>query len=90
VILTYRYRLLPHKSQHRALERLCAAQREMYDAALEERISKPLAVRTHKRPSCGLVIGRDYNSSLNSRRAGVGAWALNVIGCDVRAPGNMC
>jgi putative transposase len=38
VILTYRYRLLPLKSQHRALERLCAAQRELYIAALEERI----------------------------------------------------
>jgi putative transposase len=38
VILTYRYRLLPLKSQHRALERLCAAQREPYNAALEERI----------------------------------------------------
>jgi putative transposase len=38
VILTYRYRLLPLKSQHRALVRLCAAQRELYNAALEERI----------------------------------------------------
>ena len=38
MILTYRYRLLPLKSQHRALERLCGAQRELYNAALEERI----------------------------------------------------
>jgi putative transposase len=38
VILTNRYRLLPLKSQHRALERLCATQRELYNAALEERI----------------------------------------------------
>ena len=38
MILTYRYRLLPLKSQHRALERLCAVQRELYNAALEERI----------------------------------------------------
>jgi putative transposase len=38
VILTYRYRLLPLKSQHRALEKLCAGQRELYNAALEERI----------------------------------------------------
>jgi putative transposase len=37
VILTYRYRLLPLKSQHRALDRLCEAQRELYNAALEER-----------------------------------------------------
>jgi putative transposase len=53
-------------------------------------VPKSLAVRTHQCPSCGLVIGRDYNSSLNIRRAGVGAWAPNVIGCDERAPGNMC
>jgi len=38
VILTHRYRLLPHKSQQRALERLLHAQRELYNAALEERI----------------------------------------------------
>ena len=38
MILTHRYRLLPHKSQHRALERLLHAQRELYNAALEERI----------------------------------------------------
>ena len=38
MILTYRYRLLPLKSQHRALERLCGEQRELYNAALEERI----------------------------------------------------
>src|SRR5437588_1284208 len=38
VILTYRYRLLPLKSQDRVLERLCEAQRELYNAALEERI----------------------------------------------------
>jgi putative transposase len=38
VILTYRYRLLPLKCQHHSLERLCASQRELYNAALEERI----------------------------------------------------
>jgi putative transposase len=38
VILTYRYRLLPLKSQHRVLERLCESQRALYNAALEERI----------------------------------------------------
>jgi putative transposase len=38
VILTYRYRLLPLKNQHRALERLCEDQRLLYNAALEERI----------------------------------------------------
>jgi putative transposase len=45
-----------------------------------ELVPKLLAVRTHACPSCGLVIPRDYNSSLNILRAGIGAWALNVIG----------
>jgi putative transposase len=43
-------------------------------------VPKSLAVRTHKCPFCSLVIHRDYNGSLNVRRAGIGAGALNVIG----------
>lgn len=38
VILTYQYRLLPSKAQHRALEALLESQRQLYNAALEERI----------------------------------------------------
>jgi putative transposase len=38
VILTYRYRLLPTKRQHRVLETILEAQRQLYNAALEERI----------------------------------------------------
>ena len=38
MILTCRYRLLPLKSQHRALERICDGQRVLYNAALQERI----------------------------------------------------
>jgi len=45
-----------------------------------ELVPKSLAVRTHQCPACGLVIHRDYNGSLNIRRAGIGARALNVIG----------
>jgi putative transposase len=45
-----------------------------------ELVSKSLAVRTHACPSCGLVIDRDHNASLNILRAGIGAGALNVIG----------
>jgi putative transposase len=43
-------------------------------------VPKSLAVRTHACPFCSLVIDRDYNSSLNIVRAGIGAGALNVIG----------
>ena len=45
-----------------------------------ELVTKSLAVRTHACTSCGLVLDRDYNASLNILRAGIGARALNVIG----------
>jgi len=38
VILTYQYRLLPSKQQHRELAYLLETQRQLYNAALEERI----------------------------------------------------
>ena len=38
MILTYCYRLLPREAQHRALEAILEGQRQLYNAALEERI----------------------------------------------------
>lgn len=38
MLLSCRYRLLPNRRQHRALERVLESQRELYNAALEERI----------------------------------------------------
>ena len=38
MILTFKYRLLPTKRQHKALAAICEAQRILYNAALEERI----------------------------------------------------
>src|SRR5687768_1778039 len=38
MVLTYRYRVLPAKSQHRALEAILESQRQLYNAALQERI----------------------------------------------------
>lgn len=38
MILTYCYRLLPSKRRHRALEAILESQRQLYNAALEERI----------------------------------------------------
>lgn len=38
MILTYCYRLLPAKLQHRVLEAILEAQRQLYNAALEERM----------------------------------------------------
>ena len=50
MILTFRYRLLPAKRQHRALERILESQRQLYNAALEERIGayrKAAVTRTY-------------------------------------------
>jgi putative transposase len=38
MIVCFRYRLLPRRTQHRALEQILESQRELYNAALEERI----------------------------------------------------
>lgn len=38
MILTFRYRLLPTKRQHRVLEGILEAQRQLYNAGLEERV----------------------------------------------------
>src|SRR5207253_10129985 len=38
MIISYRYRLLPTRRQHRALEQILESQRQLYNAALEERI----------------------------------------------------
>src|SRR5258706_1548385 len=38
MILTYRYRLLPTRTQYRAFEAILESQRQLYNAALEERI----------------------------------------------------
>src|SRR5687768_11850118 len=38
MVVTYRFRLLPTRRQHRALEALLESQRQLYNAALEERI----------------------------------------------------
>jgi putative transposase len=38
-VLTFKYRLLPKKRQHAALARILESQRQLYNAALEERIN---------------------------------------------------
>src|SRR6185503_19355290 len=38
MVICHRYRLLPRRSQHRALARILESQRQLYNAALEERV----------------------------------------------------
>jgi putative transposase len=82
VILTYRYRLLPLKSQHRALERLCAAQRELYNAALEERIDcyrKTGKTRTYIDQCKALTQCRRELADMGALPANLQRWTLKRL-----------
>ena len=72
MIVTYRYRLLPTKRQHRVLEQILESQRQLYNAALEERIDayrKTAVMRTYI----------DQTKALTEwRRSDPEAWALPV------------
>ena len=61
MILTYHYRLLPTKQQHRALEAILESQRQLYNAALEERIDayrKANVTRTYFDQTKALTVWR--------------------------------
>src|SRR5476649_486987 len=78
VILTYRYRLLPTKQQHRALEAILESQRQLYKAALEERIDayrKAHVTRTYFDQSKALTEWRHEESPC--RRASFGSRACH-------------
>jgi putative transposase len=82
VILTYRYRLLPLKSQHRALERLCASQRELYNAALEERIDcyrKTGKPRTYFDQYKALTVCRHELPEMGELPANLQRWTLKRL-----------
>jgi putative transposase len=82
VILSYRYRLLPLKSQHRALERLSAAQRQLYNAALEERIDcyrKTGKTRTYIDQCKALTDCRHALSEMGELPANLQRWRLKRL-----------
>ncbi len=82
MILTYRYRLLPLKSQHRALERLCGEQRELYNAALEERIDcyrKTGKTRTYIDQCKALTQCRREISGMGELPANLQRWTLKRL-----------
>jgi len=82
VILTYRYRLLPLKSQHRALERLCASQRELYNAALEERVDyyrKTKKTRTYIDQCKALTQCRRELADMGALPINVQRWTLKRV-----------
>ncbi len=82
MILTYRYRLLLLKSQYRALERLCASQRELYNAALEERIDsyrKTGKTRTYIDQCKALTECRQELPDMSELPANVQRWTLKRL-----------
>jgi putative transposase len=71
VILAYRYRLLPSRRQHAALAARCESQRQLHNAALEERIGcyraagktriyidQSKALMLYRRDLAGVAVGR--------------------------------
>jgi putative transposase len=82
VILTYLYRLLPLKGQHRALERICAAQRELYNAALEERIDcyrKTGKTRSYIDQSKALTTCRQEMPEMGALPVSLQRWTLKRL-----------
>ena len=82
MILTYRYRLLPLKSQHRALERLCEAQRELYNAALQERIDcyrKTGNTRSYMDQCKALTVCRRELPEMGALPANLQRWTLKRL-----------
>jgi len=82
MVLTYRYRLLPLKSQHRALEHLCGLQRELYNAALEERIDcyrKTGKTRTYMDQCKALTVCRREIPDMRALPANLQRWTLKQL-----------
>ena len=75
--LTYQYRLTPTRAQHRALERILEMQRELYNAAFQERTA---AWRLQKKS----VTNFDQSTSLTEVRKdgpeGCGRCSGNLVG----------
>ena len=88
MLLTYKYRLNPEKRQHLALERILEQQRQLYNAALEERIE------AYRR--CGRTISEvDQSRSLTIIRAddpddGEGARLIDLAHHHPRRRSGLC
>jgi len=82
MMLTYRYRLLPSRRQHRALERILEGERQLYNAALEERVDahrKKGITRTYIDQSRALTEWRQSDPDAASIPVNVQRWTLKRI-----------
>jgi len=82
MILTYCYRLLPSRHQHRALEALLEGQRQLYNAALEERIEahrKARVTRTYVDQCKALTEWRQSDPDAASVPVCLQRWTLKQL-----------
>src|SRR5229473_3065975 len=82
MFLTYRYRLLPSKFQHIVLMNLCKSQRQLYNAALEERIDyyrKTGKKRTYFDQQKSLTICRQEIPEMAAVPANLQRWTLTRL-----------
>lgn len=88
VILTYKYRLLPNKAQHGALARILELQRQLYNAALEERIGcyrKTGRSINFAQQSLGLSAWRKDDAEAASLLRGIHIWTIYRVDDAYRA-----
>jgi putative transposase len=82
MMLTYSYRLLPSKSQHRALERILEDQRQLYNAGLEERIDayrKSGVFRTYVDQCGALTEWRHEDAQASALPLAIQRWTLKQL-----------
>jgi putative transposase len=80
--LTFRYRLLPTKRQHRALEAMLETQRQLYNAALEERIGafrKAGLSRTYFDQCRALTEWRQTDPDASAHPVNLQRWTLKQV-----------
>lgn len=86
--LSYRYRLLPNKAQHGALERILEDQRVLYNAALEERIDcyrKTGRGRTYVDQCKALTLWRSFDATARSTPLKLQRWTLSRLDAAFRS-----
>lgn len=82
IVLTYKYRLLPTRRQHAALSRLLEDQRQLYNAALEERIGcyrKTGRGRTYVDQCAGLTEWRRSDSEVAALPLSLQRWTIKRV-----------
>lgn len=82
ICLTYRYRLLPTRQQHRALSRILEDQRQLYNAALQERMdchAKTGKGRTYVDQCAALTEWRQDAAEARACPANIQRWTLRRV-----------